>query len=357
MEVAKAAKIGVLTNISNLKTVHYLRAHTGRVRSCQWAANDENLLSIGADNYICIWDVRSGLICNLIDTTNNQATAADATQDLSVVFAGGLYAKVEAFSHKSRPPEDGYSDYSSCAIFEHCGRINCINWVPNNHLLTAASVDGVVMWDINNVKVENKCPHSADVSAALPISKDGKIFISGAADGVPRMFDLRQSKPLVSAMYGHESEITCIEKHVGDSTFLTGSDDAVVNLYDIRLDYPLANYNRADIRISEYENSEFIEDEHAARVNADMDAGDTAAGEDAPPTGITGVGISPSGRIIITGSRRGSICLWDVFDTTSPLALHREDGPVMALKMARNKNAFAAITWGTNTLMQIVCPN
>ncbi|VDM35914.1 unnamed protein product [Hydatigera taeniaeformis] len=357
MNAANAAEIGILTNLPVLSAVHNLRAHTGRIRTCTWAASDENLLSIGADNYICIWDVRSGLIRNIIDITMNQATAADSTPDLSVVFAGGLYANVEAFIHQPRPPEDGYSEYVSSAVFEHGGRINCITYLKEHKLLTAASVDGVVMWDINNVKVLNKCFHNTDVSAVLPLSSDGQSFVSGAADGVPRVWDMRQSKPFVGSMHGHESEISCMERHANEHTFVTGSDDAVVNLYDLRLDFPLASYNRTDSKSSAGDGLTSTTNKYSNHSGMDDEGNDQVVNEDAATTGVTGVGVSTSGRIIISGSRNGCIYIWDIFDLMSPVGVHREHGPVMGLKMAHNKKGLAVITWGPTTHLQIVCPN
>ncbi|KAL5107863.1 hypothetical protein TcWFU_006334 [Taenia crassiceps] len=350
MDAANAAAVGILVNVPVLSAVHNLRAHTGRIRTCTWVASDENLLSVGADNYICIWDVRSGLIRNIIDITMNQATAADSTPDLGVIFAGGLYANVEAFVHQPRPPEDGYSEYISSAVFEHGGRINCITYLEGHKLLTAASVDGVVAWDVNNVKVLNKCSHTTDVSAVLPLSPVGQSFVSGAADGVPRIWDMRQSRPFVCSMYGHESEISCIERHANEHTFVTGSDDAVVNLYDVRLDFPLASYNRNHAKSTA--GDEFTTDGNKYSNHSGMDAegNDQVTNEDAAITGVTGVGVSTSGRIIISGSRNGCIYIWDIFDLMSPVGVHREQGPVMALKMAHNRRGLAIITWGPTTL-------
>ena len=341
MDAANAAEIGILTNVPSLSVVHNMRAHTGRIRTCTWSASDESLISVGADNFICIWDVRSGLIRNIIDITMNQATAADCTPDLSIVFAGGLYANVEAFSHQPRPPEDGYSEYVSSAVFEHGGRINSISYLEGHKLLTAAL---------------NKCPHSTDVCALMPLSPDGQTFVTGAADGVPRIWDLRLSKPLTCSMYGHESEITCIEKHTSEHVFVTGSDDAVVNLYDLRLDFPLGSYNRADGRSTAGDEANSAGNKYMSpTIGGEED--DQATGEDASTTGITGVGVSTSGRLIISGSRNGCIYIWDIFDLMSPVAVHKEHGPVMALKMAHNKKGLAIITWGATTQLQLVCPN
>ncbi|VDD81393.1 unnamed protein product [Mesocestoides corti] len=307
MDAANSAEIGILSNIPSLTLAHNLRAHTGRIRACCWSPSDDNLISIGADNYICIWDVRSGLIRNIIDITMNQATAADTTRDLDVVFAGGLYANVEAFTHQARSPEDGYSEYVSSAVFEHGGRINCVTYLQGHKLLTAASMDGVVLWDINSVKVLRKFTHTTDVSSILPTSPDGQSFVTGAADGIPRVWDVRKPQPLVSAMYGHESEITCIERLSNERTFVTGSDDATVNLYDARLDFPLASYCRVDGRsIVGDDATEFTST--PANISGDDGGGDEQAGsDDSSTTGITGIGVSSSGRIVISGKMRAII--------------------------------------------------
>lgn len=349
MDVANAAEIEILGNLPSLTVAHILKAHTRRIRACCWSPTDDVLISIGADNYICLWDVRSGLIRNVIDITMNQATAADSTEDLQVVFAGGLYANVEAFTHHSRPAEDGYSEYSSSAVFEHGGRINCLTCLQGQKLLTAASVDGAVLWDIESVKVIQKFSHMTDVSAILPTTANGHNFITGAADGVPRVWDIRKPNPLACTMYGHESEITCLERLSSEMTFVSGSDDAVVNLYDLRLDFPLASYNRADSQL------ESILPGEEPEGLAEGDDQDPVY--DSSTTGITGLGVSPSGRIMLSGNRNGCVYVWDIFDTMAPVDSHREQGPIMSLKMAHNRKAMAIVSWGVRTNLKIMWPH
>ncbi|VDN40222.1 unnamed protein product, partial [Dibothriocephalus latus] len=118
--------IDSLDNLPRLQAVHQLKAHAARVHQIAWSPNDDTLMSVGADSFLGIWDT----------------TCADCTPDVDIVYCGGLYAKVEAFSLNHRSAEDGYSEYIASAVFEHEGRINAVTCLQDRSLLTAAAVDG-----------------------------------------------------------------------------------------------------------------------------------------------------------------------------------------------------------------------
>lgn len=362
----ESRNIEQLASVSTLSSVYTLKAHSGRIHSICWSADDSILMSVGADSFLCLWDVRSGLIKNLIDTTLTQATCADANSTLNAIYCGGLYATVEAYTLSHRAPEDGYSEYSPTTLFEHGGRINSINCIGDTRLLTSACADGAVLWDISEVMQINKFPHTTDVNCTLPMSPGGDSFVSGSADGIPRLWDVRLPNPLVCIMSGHESELTCMQRLPNETSFVTGSDDTEMHLYDIRIDCPIGRYFKNDKPVGMKRNSQKRGsslsmdggDEGVARHTDTRTTGplgdDDSAGR--ATQGITGLGVSTSGRIVLTGCRDSTVCIWDLCNEASPALVHQEQGPIMDLKMANEKFAMALLTWDEKTKLQIMLP-
>ncbi|BHF67019.1 WD repeat-containing protein 49 [Sparganum proliferum] len=359
--------VDTLENLPHLRAVHQLRAHSSRVHQVVWSPYDDILMSVGADSFVGVWDVKRGLLRNLVDTTMNQTTTVDCSPELDIVYCGGLYAKVEAYTLNHRSAEDGYSEYTASTVFEHEGRINAVTCLKDRGLLTAAAVDGAVLWDVDSVKVIAKFNHQpADVLCLQPLTSNGQNFITGSSDGVPRVWDKREATPLVSTMGGHESELTCIEMLPNETTFVTGSDDTSLHLYDLRLDFPIARYTKPEVSALGRHSlarsrtmSENWSSENGGQVTTGgtRSAGDKDNEEDLNTTpGVSGIGVSTSGRIVLSGCRDSYLYVWDLCDTTGAVEVLRQPGPVMSLKMAHDKHAFALMTWDVKTKIQIFRP-
>ncbi len=73
--------------------------------------------------------------------------------------------------------------------------------------------------------------------------------------------------------------------------------------------------------------------------------------------GVTGLGVSSSGRVLLSGCRDSNVYIWDLTDSAGPLDVRHETGPVMQLKMAYQKHAIAPLTWDAKTKLQIMRPS
>jgi WD40 repeat protein len=81
---------------------------------------------------------------------------------------------------------------------------------------------------------------------------DSNIFLSGSSDLTCKIWDIRVKKPVqadykslsIIIMIGHESAVNTVKflplKEA--STFVSGSDDATINLWDLRKKDPIAQF-------------------------------------------------------------------------------------------------------------------
>eukprot|EP00954_Amorphochlora_amoebiformis_P013725 1077944-Amorphochlora_amoeboformis.AAC.1 len=67
-------------------------------------------------------------------------------------------------------------------------------------------------------------------------AQDSNVFVSGGCDTVCRLWDLRAKYPEIMSFHGHESDINAVDFLQGGSlqSFVSGSDDSTLRLYDIR---------------------------------------------------------------------------------------------------------------------------
>ncbi|GAB5371196.1 hypothetical protein AAMO2058_001558500 [Amorphochlora amoebiformis] len=71
---------------------------------------------------------------------------------------------------------------------------------------------------------------------SVALHQDSNVFVSGGCDTVCRLWDLRAKYPEIMSFHGHESDINAVDFLQGGSlqSFVSGSDDSTLRLYDIR---------------------------------------------------------------------------------------------------------------------------
>ncbi|KAL5964734.1 Transcription initiation factor TFIID subunit taf73, partial [Taenia solium] len=118
----------------------------------------------------------------------------------------------------------------------HRGGVNCVQFLPNGHLLLSASSDRrVLLWDVRSGReVKRFESHEAPVMGATFFT-DGYAFASCDSDGVVLKWDLRngnQEVQLVGEMlYGHGRNCICYSPE--RNCLLTGNTDGSLTLINL----------------------------------------------------------------------------------------------------------------------------
>ncbi|KAF5395898.1 Guanine nucleotide binding protein (G protein) beta other [Paragonimus heterotremus] len=349
-QLIRETNLHVFSRIPTLSPVHHLRAHTSKVHDVVWTPSDKFLITVGGEGLIVVWETQSGMINNVLDVSGVQPITAAASDDARKLYCGGLCANVVLFTSQHRPAEDGYSEYETVLVYEHSGQVNCIIRPDESQLLTAATSDGVLLWDAEQVKVVSRFPQKHSTVCCLSLmttaTQGASTFVTGASDGTIRLWDLRQPGTMVSQFESHESDVCCVRPLPNGLNFVSGSEDTAIHLYDLRTDIVLSRFSDPQPP-SQMQPPE----DEIGQMTTQSDV--VTAYQSAS---VCDIAVSASGRMLISGCKDSGLYYWDL--TQQDRCVHREteSGPVIRLAMSNQKHAMAMLTWDAKSRIRIMRP-
>ncbi len=201
------------------------------------------------------------------------ATSLVAVSPDGTLFAATTGADAEVWSLDSRHQVRVIhtKTKNSCAPFS----LNlCAAFSADNRFLAISRDKEIELWDIEGDSDQPaKVLAHADGVLTVGFSPDGKLLISGHADGGVTVWDLESQTPLVR-LTGHVNNITSTVVDRNNRLLVSGSLDNRVKLWDLAMHEELM----------------------------------TLSGHD---DAVLSVAISPNGELIATGSWDNRIWLWD----------------------------------------------
>jgi COMPASS component SWD3 len=246
--LAKDHLIGELKQTKTLKTEENVN---GCLFCLEWSP-DSDLLACTSGNSIQIWDPVKEAIIHEVKGHQEIVTAFEwfkrkpATPQNSLFVSASLDMTIRI--HK---------DYETVSVLnDHKDWIRCLSLTHDNQHLISGCVSSTIMgWDVeigkplwsikNSHSTNNKLKppqgtgpgnqSELDTVNSLAFLNDSKnIFLSGARDGLLKMWDTRVLKTPINSIRAHNSKLNNIECASNDMVILTSGRDNNIRLWDFR---------------------------------------------------------------------------------------------------------------------------
>ena len=211
---------------------------------------------------------------------------------------------------------------------------NSMAFSPDGQLLAAGHSDSTVhLWYMGRTYIDALKGHTNEVTS-IAFSRDNRTLVSGSYDGTVRLWDFI-SRSNIETFSGHTDKVHSVAFKPDESIVASGSEDNTIILWDVTTGNP---------RIIHTEHTNGI---HQLTFSIDgktllscgnwedpiIQIWDVATGElitdiTAHTRGGPIVVFSPDGRTLISGSRDGTILLWDypaIIDTENETEQLAED--------------------------------
>jgi COMPASS component SWD3 len=237
--------IGELKQTKTLKTEENVN---GCLFCLEWSPNSD-LLACTSGNSIQVWDPLKETIVQEVKGHAEIVTAFEwfkrkpATPKNSLFVSASLDMTIRI--HK---------DYKTVSVLnDHKDWIRCLSLTYDNEYLISGCVSSTIMgwdleigkplWSIKNSHSTNNKPKppqggnqsELDTVNSLTFLNDSKnIFLSGARDGLMKIWDTRVLKTPVNSIRAHNSKLNNIECASNDLIILTSGRDNNIRLWDFR---------------------------------------------------------------------------------------------------------------------------
>nr|DBA34597.1 TPA: hypothetical protein GDO54_002143 [Pyxicephalus adspersus] len=272
--------------------------HSGSIN--QFVLDEGELITIGADGYVRVWDFETVDTADTIDDTgvlemepmnelqvgknvNLRFMVKTKENDSPVWFAqdpsGGIWKLDLSFSNITQDPEQLFSF--------HSGKINALDASPSTYLMATTSLDrSVRIYDFAGkfplVEMKFKQGGTSLIWAPRMVNPKGGLFAAGFEDGVVRILEVYNSSgmrllagrrgtqdagiSLKQAFKPHNAPVTCLAYERNGEILATGSTDKTVFFFAVGDTYEPIGFIRVPGPIKELHWSPALHEENSLLV-------------------------------------------------------------------------------------------
>ncbi len=200
-----------------------LRGHTDKINFLATTSDGRFVISASEDRKVGVWEVEQGILVNFLEGHTEGVTCLAVSSDNSWVVSGSWDQKIRIFDLNS----------GECkGILEgHKGTLNCLAISSDNKWIISGSEDKTVrVWDVESKKCFHVLEgHKVDVTC-LSLIPGSPFLVSGSWDRTLRIWHLYSGK-CISVLEGHTDLVNTIAVSPNGSFIVSGGDDPLVRIW------------------------------------------------------------------------------------------------------------------------------
>ena len=312
-----------VTSLAENTLVHTLTGHTDGIRSVCFSTDGRFLVSAGFDEVIRLWDMVSGDCIRTIAGHSSWVRSVMFSNDGELLISGGDDQTIKVWEANSGQCLKTFQGYAHLFL--------SLDVHPSLRFFVSGSKDSAIrFWNIDT----GECIHSFDGDAewvnCVRFSPDGKLLATNYSDRgtlYVSIWDIESSKR-VSRL----SEEACSRKGrvllftQDGRSLITGSDDAVIKIWDVATGKCLKELNGHTAKISTISISSSSNLLASAGEDCNIRLWNLESYEEvncwnAHTSGVWSIDFHPDGKRLVSGSRDHHIAVWDISSTKRILLL------------------------------------
>lgn len=306
----------------DLKQRRTLKGHLGKVMSLAWSTDSKQLVSVGQDGKLFLWDPESTNKMQVVGMQSSWAMTCAISPSGKFVATGGLDNICSVYDLKAADAAMSHSTTGTIpatkSLEAHVGFVSGIKFMNDNELLTSSGDHTCGQWDLGRGLLTRQFSgHSADVMGLAML--DGPTFVSCSGDKTARVWDCRTGGCEAMFTTGEDkTDLITIDAFPDRHAFVTGGEDGRVRLFDLRSQQQLQSY---------------------------IPASQEAIGNPEQRKTVTSVAFTHSGRAIVAGYEDEYMRLWDTFKGTEITFVKAHDERVTCVCMSPDGYGLATGSW------------
>jgi WD40 repeat protein/serine/threonine protein kinase/DNA-binding SARP family transcriptional activator len=293
------------------------------------------------------------------------------TTDLSISPDGRL--ALVGFANGAIGLLDWQAGVERGRLIGHADRVNAVVFAPDGQTALSAADDGLVLqWDLSTGQIRQKLVGHSGAVRTVDASQDGRLAVSGgfagtsyARPGELILWDLETGREM-KRFEGHLSGLVQARFTMGDSAILASSGDAELLtdrgdegdarqvavdllLWDVTAgtatSFPAIEHDVASMAVSPDGKQALLGSFYNnVALLVDLASGATLLTLDGHSDAVSAVAFSGDGRRCLTGSRDGSLILWNLDSGEALVNFRVHRAPVTGLTLSPDSRTALSIT-------------
>jgi len=196
-----------------------LTGHIQRVYSVAFSADGKRIVSGSDDRHVWIWDVASG---------KGESRGNHVAGGIRVAMFAGNDVVTTGWDHEIRKwPADG----SAPSVWSDTHIVHGAAIDPKGELVvTGGEAEIIRVWDLSTHQIVTALDNPGGQTSAVAFSRDGRVLVT-AGKTAPIAWDARPLSRLHSV--GHATDVVELEVNAEGSTFVSGSTDRTLRVWDL----------------------------------------------------------------------------------------------------------------------------
>ncbi len=343
-------------------------ASEGRVLSVAYSPDGRQVVSSGSDGTLRVWATDTGKVLQRVAVPSGAFTAGGGVAQSRLEFlpvAFGPEGLVAAGSADGtvRVWDAGTGDRRA-TLAGHSFYITSVAFSPDGKQIASGSADTTIrLWEWNTGRLLRSFRAHDGRVLSVAFSPDGNRVVSGGEDALVKMWDVTTPEPRFT-LEGHLAGVWAVAFSPDGTQVISGSEDRSINLWDAawgRLIRPIGSH-RAIVRsvAFNHDGTRIVSAGDENTIRLWTAATGTDAGAIPPrPTGrdfalkiqqlgaggqveslrghedlVRAVAFSPDGTHVVSGSRDGTVKLWNAVHTDDALTLVGHSAVICSLAVS-----------------------
>jgi len=255
-----------LWDLAKGQQIRTFRGHADAVTSVCFSPDGTQFLSGSNDKTVRLWDIEKPEAIKTFNGHTDKVTSVSFSPIRTQVLSGSMDWTIRLWNTETGREIRRYQG--------HRGGVRSVAFHSERQRFVSGAEDGTVrLWDVLNPEAIKTFPGHGDKVTSVSFSSDEEQILSGSDDMTVRLWDIASDSEIKKCIWPYYSVPVTSVSFGPDGTILSGSDYGPARLWEIASETSVKTF---------------------------------------PASGSTSVAFSPSGKRVLTGSRDGSIELFDI---------------------------------------------